>query len=320
MPRTRSRLSQESKEDDVTLLVESESVKGTRKYQEDRIIEAKHPVHGTFVAIADGHGGSEVADWLAASFPKHIWAALDMCKEEHPKPNKYVKALQKACYTADFALFTDHFKASEHTGSTLAGALINSYHIFTVHVGDSRLLLLGDNGKILLATQDHRAIGPEAVRIRKAGGIAVGTRAGIFTDKEKTKVASWGTSRAFGDFSGKIDQSGLYSWNGGVMSGAPSIHHRRRELVHKVIIGSDGLFDGLRNHDVTKSSKPGKLVERAQKSKGWDGDNTTALVLMQKTLNQSPDLQEEQEWPKRVLRGNAPAKATGKSFRMLLNS
>ena len=114
---------------------------GRRPYMEDRWALQPTP-GGLFAAVYDGHGGSRVADRAAADLHLAVWRALRAGLDP-------ADALRQAFGELDAAT------ADAECGSTVAALLLTPESVTTAHVGDSRIVRVGQTGAQGL-TQDHR--------------------------------------------------------------------------------------------------------------------------------------------------------------------
>jgi serine/threonine protein phosphatase PrpC len=128
---------------------------GPRAYMEDRWAVQAMP-GGLLAAVYDGHGGSAVADLAAAELHRGVLSAL----ETRLKP---ADALRQAF--AHLARATDDLDC----GSTVAALLLAHGALFTAHVGDSRIVRIGNVGAENL-TADHRIdVAAERARVLRMG-------------------------------------------------------------------------------------------------------------------------------------------------------
>jgi len=128
---------------------------GPRAYMEDRWAVQATP-GGLLAAVYDGHGGSEVADLAAAEFPRAVLSALETGREA-------ADALRRAF--AELERSTDDLDC----GSTVAALLLVRGALTTAHVGDSRIVRVGETSAESL-TADHRIdVAAERARVLRMG-------------------------------------------------------------------------------------------------------------------------------------------------------
>lgn len=63
------------------MIISKATAQGERPYQEDRYV-VKVESEGTLLAVFDGHGGSEVSEFVCEKFPPVFFAALNLVKQE----------------------------------------------------------------------------------------------------------------------------------------------------------------------------------------------------------------------------------------------
>lgn len=114
---------------------------GPRAYMEDRWAVQLTP-GGLYAAVYDGHGGAQAADVAAAELHRAVLSALDAGLEP-------TEALGRA--------FTQIARATDDLdcGSTVAALLLARPALLTAHVGDSRIVRVGQREAEEL-TRDHR--------------------------------------------------------------------------------------------------------------------------------------------------------------------
>lgn len=131
-----------------------------RKSQEDRFY-CGDVDGGKMFAVYDGHGGAEVASFLAYNLPQYFKDTSALIES-----GSIEERMKKAFEMAD----GDDFVKKERCGSTASLVFVKDKVAHFAHVGDSRALLECD-GKYF-ATNDHNIHnGKECVRIEQAGGV-----------------------------------------------------------------------------------------------------------------------------------------------------
>ena len=144
-----------------------------------------------FLAIADGHGGRDIVEFLEDGLLYHVSHELQI-EERDPLSNGSILArLERSFLMADI-----HSKALglTNSGATVAVCLVtrgndiyeetaathhstddsikkdNTWRIYAANAGDARIVL-GHGGKAHRMTRDHRTDDPEEVRrIEESGG------------------------------------------------------------------------------------------------------------------------------------------------------
>ena len=139
-----------------------------------------------FLAIADGHGGRDIVEFLEDGLLYHVTHELQI--EENDSNDSIHARLERSFLMADI-----HSKALglTNSGATVAVCLVtrgndiydqssndtesdqnndNTWKIYAANAGDARIVLC-HGGKALRMTQDHRTDDPEEVRrIEESGG------------------------------------------------------------------------------------------------------------------------------------------------------
>ncbi|KAH0789655.1 protein phosphatase 2C [Histomonas meleagridis] len=194
---------------------------GIRDSMEDAIVIRNNIKDGisTF-AVFDGHGGCKTSYFAAFRYVKIVSQYVTFDQTFISKCiGRINEVLQKRNYK---------------DGSTAAIVLKKGNKIITAHLGDARIIIIDDEGKIRFQTIDHK---PESrfefERIRDEGSTVVGGRIQGFL----------GVSRAFGDF----------SING--ISSEPTIQELELEQTDKwILIACDGVFDVVNDYMIQQAA------------------------------------------------------------------
>ena len=217
--------------------------------------------------IYDGHGGTEVSNFLQKNIPKIY---LDKKNIFPFSKNFHIKVfgeLQKKILEN---------KAGFYSGSTCIICIFykknNNLYMNVLNLGDCRLVILYNNDKFNTLTVDHKPDEVnEKIRITKMGGV-------IKEDDEGTyRIGDLAVSRAFGDGD-----------NAPYISQVPDIYYKKITPNTKyIVMACDGLWDVINNeelHSLIKKFKENdsknlaiSLVNEALKRKS--GDNISAIVI-----------------------------------------
>lgn len=144
-----------------------------------------------------------------------------------------------------YKLLTDEERGiTNYPGTTLALAFLYNNKLYCIHCGDSRIVALGKDKKIIYASADHKPDRPsERKRIENAGGEVreVKNNDGKILGY---KVGSLAISRSLGNYTAKhiIDDA--------------EVKVIPASLVHSVIIASDGLWDNFDKKAQQKKNLP----------------------------------------------------------------
>ncbi|XP_032803301.1 protein phosphatase 1D-like [Petromyzon marinus] len=177
--------------DRYSLRVSAAVAQGGRRYMEDAAMVVRERLRGqevTFVAVFDGHGGSEAALFAR----QHLWAALRRDRQLlSPQPERVCGALRKAFIATHRAMWHKHPEwprtvsgLPSTAGTTATALLFRGSHLYVAHVGDSGAVLGvrgGPSGTLqaVEVTRDHKPECPrEKERIERLGGRVV-SKAGV---------------------------------------------------------------------------------------------------------------------------------------------
>jgi len=176
--------------------------------------------------VFDGHGGDSVAKGVQAGL------GFQMALLSYPYKDQ---DLLNACeiIAKDVATMED----AAGTGTAAMVALVDhikdEYHITTLHLGDSRALLVPSTGARMDLTVDHKPDNKvERERIIKAGGYVVGNRI----------CGNLSMSRAFGDTA--LTKYGL--------SSTPEIGRFVAKKGDRLLIYCDGIVEKMGNETVAE--------------------------------------------------------------------
>eukprot|EP00928_Gymnodinium_smaydae_P036528 TRINITY_DN2551_c0_g3_i1.p1 TRINITY_DN2551_c0_g3~~TRINITY_DN2551_c0_g3_i1.p1 ORF type:complete len:507 (+),score=79.77 TRINITY_DN2551_c0_g3_i1:81-1601(+) len=218
-----------------------------RDHMEDRLVALDPFLAGevvgeawAFLAVYDGHGGSQAAEHCASELHKTLASELRTSLREQsnprfPPPDEAIAdALSRTFQKVD-----DHLRgmgAWRH-GCTATVALLRrslapngSVRLHVANVGDSRAVLSdGSRGETRLSV-DHRPTDPqEARRVQQAGGfVSMGRVSGELA-----------VSRALGD----------HALKGAGVSWRPHLCCREAKRGGAIVIGSDGLWDAMTDRE-----------------------------------------------------------------------
>ena len=187
---------------------------GQRETMEDAIVVRPGIIPGCdLYCVFDGHGGSSTSNFAAYQIAR-IFQKNGEFSENFVK--SAIAKLDRDLREQDF-----------NDGSTMALALVSGTEAIIAHLGDSRVLVLKDNGEISFATKDHKPDNREEIdRILEIGGKVVGGR----TDGMVAVARSLGDYRIFG------------------VGTEPDIRHvDLTEDDRWLIVACDGLFDTVPN-------------------------------------------------------------------------
>src|ERR1035438_6900517 len=205
--------------------------KGNRDYMEDRYISYDKP-EGILLAVFDGHGGYEAANWAWANFPKQFFASLAFFKEEFPSEKQVTWAFRDSIKQLAIAL-------SEHEAGTTLSALFiptEGEMAYTAVLGDSPIIIGGVDGHWTGPDHNVRSNPAEREAAEARGGYCDG--AYLYRNMHSMGLQM---ARALGDSHLK-----------GVLSTEPEIDTVAMGKTGFVLVATDGLFDPT-HHGFEKS-------------------------------------------------------------------
>lgn len=199
--------------------------KGKRNYNEDRIDILKDERY-IIMGVYDGHGGSQVSEFLKIHANKII---LDCLK------NNYNQHFGNLAYKIIDQKIRDHLGSLAHkTGSTSIHLIIDkTKRLYTyINLGDCRLLKILPN-LIQLNTEHKPDLYDEKIRIEKSGGkVILG---------DPSRINGYSVSRSFGDlfntYISKIPE--ISTWK--PLANTKNIF----------LMATDGLWDVMENKDIS---------------------------------------------------------------------
>lgn len=204
-------------------------MRGVRQAMEDSVFVRVFSSSLKCYAVFDGHGGFLTASWGT----KNLHLLLNQVKEANEAVLKLViRKLQNSIR-----------RLKVEDGSTLALAVIQNKDIYTVNIGDSRIIIVKDDGTAKPLTTDHKPTeSPEFERIRQAGAyVREGRTSGVLA-----------ISRSLGDF--EIP---------GVIYDPDVSVYKIEEDDAKLVICCDGVYDVMSNDDVAKAAMKFECCHRA---------------------------------------------------------
>jgi len=205
---------------------------GKRDYMEDRVVAKQIATAdggvGHVLAVFDGHGGSEAANWASSNVWKRVEDLLVLGEEPE-------EALRTAFMSVDEE-WCDWARANgdDDSGSTGLVCLVLGSTVYCASAGDGAAVVLRNGADPEMLSTPHKPDSPgEEKRIRKLGGKV------IFRDCARLN-GILAVSRGFGDLS-------LKQW----VTAEPAV--RQWEVTGDdaaLVISSDGMTDVLLNSEV----------------------------------------------------------------------
>lgn len=236
---------------------------GWRSTQEDaHLTEASFQEKTSLFGVFDGHGGPEVAQFVANHFAEYL------AKNTNYKTGNIERGIEEVFMLLDETLMTEdgkkklqkyhtkckvpHLTSGENgiawlTGCTGVVLLIKDDNYYCANVGDSRCLLMRGGNPIVLS-QDHKPdMAEEKARIEKAGGKVEAGRVNGVLD----------VSRAFGDF--HLKQTKGMTEKEKMVTAWPHIKvmHAQLKADDFLLLYCDGIWNAMDNKALAEFVKAG---------------------------------------------------------------
>ena len=209
----------------------------------------------SYFGIFDGHAGYRTAVKSAEKLHQRILSSLNSLVQD-TKVSAPLTSSQLDYPKFEMTIKDAYFKFDQEwreenrnhnpddkSGSTAISCLIDPERVYFLNVGDSRGILVSTEGRILLATKDHKPSDQaERQRIQEAGGTVLIQRVN----------GSLAVSRALGDFEYKNNQNRRPDQQ--LVSPEPEITFYSRtkseESVAFIVLACDGIWDVMSNEEL----------------------------------------------------------------------
>ncbi|XP_071832861.1 protein phosphatase 1B-like isoform X2 [Apostichopus japonicus] len=192
----------------------------------------------SFFSVYDGHAGSKVARYCSENLLPEIISKLDLDEDAGSPPPPTVESVKQGIRNGFLSIdqkMKDKF-TDDKSGTTVVGVIISPTHLFFINCGDSRGILVRDNG-VEFHTDDHKPSKPvERDRIHKAGGTVMISRVN----------GSLAVSRALGDYEYKNapDRNATEQ----LVSPEPEVTVMERSAKDEfIVLACDGVWDVMSN-------------------------------------------------------------------------
>eukprot|EP00800_Vazella_pourtalesii_P012514 TRINITY_DN293_c1_g1_i1.p1 TRINITY_DN293_c1_g1~~TRINITY_DN293_c1_g1_i1.p1 ORF type:complete len:394 (-),score=84.58 TRINITY_DN293_c1_g1_i1:387-1568(-) len=188
-----------------------------------------------FLAVFDGHGGSNVAKYSATNLYKVFpsLAAYTACN--------YPAALKKSFLETDVKMLADENLTDDSSGATAVVVFVKDNKLYCANAGDSRAIL-SEAGNVFELSYDHKPNNPmEHQRINKAGGYVEFNRVN----------GNLALSRALGDFTYKHNDT-LVAEEQIVTADPDIIEKELCEDDEFIVLACDGIWDCMTNEEVLR--------------------------------------------------------------------
>ena len=242
---------------------------GRRDHMEDRSTAFNFGPH-RFFGVYDGHGGKEISEFLhrrlhtiiLSHFPKSVETASDLTLEE---------SLRQGFKQANQELRAENNRHGrfQYQGSTAVVVLVLADGRAAVaSVGDSEAMLVRDDAPVVLH-KIHKPTHPdELARIRGNGEFVANRRL-------NGRLAM---SRAFGDFGYRSTTE------------RPEVRVFAWRMGDALVMGSDGLWDGVNFKTASKLVYDGGCAKLLQTALRRSSDNITVLCVWLDQTGQASEM------------------------------
>lgn len=225
---------------------------GCRPTQEDSLIIRSHILPDTDIyAVIDGHGGADTANLAAYIIPQYF-------KESNSQAISTMPQLLRK--------FNEKLKQDKiRDGAVMVFAAVTSIEVGVANIGDSRALIVRDDGTAFQLTNDHRPIDRAELDLIKSNH--------SFVQDERT-AGILAFSRSMGDF------------NVEGVSRIPDMYtYRIKEFDSLLVLACDGLYDLVSSdevaqiiHGITDPNKAANLLRNIAFARG-STDNVSVIVV-----------------------------------------
>lgn len=288
---------------DVTLC----AIQGRRSGMEDaHVIEdidltiAGKLVKGQVIALFDGHGGPDASNLCAQHLVVTLKTAVEKHAEEGISKHRMSTALYEVCAKIDEMLLDVYLEKKKQKirytpGTTFACALILDGKIWTVNLGDSRLLLIKKDGTPVPLTFDQK---PEDYKklIKKRGGQIFQDGHGIWRLNGSYAVQRTAGALSVAGFLGDHYLRETSGIQGGRPVVDPTITCLDIDEGDRIIVACDGLWDVVSLNKIAELSQTSDRRKLAEGSaygayEAGSTDNISVIVADYKGLQEIDTLQ-----------------------------
>ena len=202
--------------------------------------------------VFDGHGGSQIAEALSKEFLGRLYNAISTLpnlNDETAIKQKIVQVFEEQ--DADFLKNVSKYEnfdeldesLGETAGSTATVVIIppQGEKVFVAYIGDSQAMSVSGITHFFLGQHrpDNKTEEKRIIEAARTSGKKIEDVLSI----KKDRVCGFETSRAFGDFSFNQKTNEWIKLTGIIAT--PEVQVLDRSAVNSILIGSDGLWDGL---------------------------------------------------------------------------
>ena len=264
-------------------------IQGKRPTMEDESVIAQLGDDLWLYMVLDGHGGKSASAYFAENIPIVFLRKLDQLKQDfedfelnqdYDNLDTITKIATNTFLELDEKWFNNITDEVRGHGTTVTAILMTENNIYTINVGDSRVVLYHNN-EVVGATVDHKPDPDDRIEARRileasenlydryrighmefAGPLRV-----IFGGFGKLKRSGVAMTRALGDYVFKlkkieVPETGwrgtfgytkherVYAGKESALSPVPDVNIYNKDDVSWILLACDGLFDVIRNEVV----------------------------------------------------------------------
>ena len=197
--------------------------------------------------VFDGHGGTEASVFVKQNLDQYLKEAFESNNQENLTEEGVFKAL-KAC----FEKLGEDYTGGDETGTTATVAILLGDKIWVANVGDSRTILVKQDGTVIQASEDAK---PMIARYQKKI-----ERLGGFIDENRVNGVL-GVARAIGDKVYKGNEGKCCVLPNPKITNYPLDNFKRGYLV----LACDGVYDVSTTAEMGSAIK--QMADKREKTK-----------------------------------------------------
>jgi len=233
--------------------------------------------------VADGHSGDFVSHHLYDNFSQYFIN----CSRDLTDPKDI---LQKAFNKIDDEVIE---KMNENNlpqgGSTMSVCYITPKAVYIAHVGDSRIMCIGENNEILYTTDDHTinsddsSINAKLQELNQKNSAYYTVDGRLWMDISDDISKRIQSTRSLEDAISKIGIQSTRSIGDPlfkkIVSCCPAIHAISRNNVARVVMASDGFWEHYDKKNITVDLFKNSAAELVKPLILWNSDDLTVVVI-----------------------------------------
>jgi len=281
----------------------AKSVKGDKRFNEDRYIAFEFAKNVRFFAVLDGHGGQnkkeenkeypDAVDFFSKELPVELLKEIKSTySKSHLSTMKH--RIIQAFLKVDKMWFETY--PTMTSGSTITAVLdfdVGEGYLYTINLGDSVTYIAHADGTKLFRTKDHEVSDKNEIKRIELAGFKIRKGTEGYSDRIVTDDGreSLNMSRALGDRNFKIFRHSkhgrTYVGHQAPLSPIPDVVKHNRKDVTNFVLVSDGIVNGLDKGDLDETLiKKGcnAIISQVEKETPTDKDNLTVMIVDVKNM------------------------------------